>query len=171
MKTLKKFIVITERLSGVLGSIASCLVAIMITLVGVEVFMRYVFDNPPLLADEFAAYLLVAVSFFGISQAFLEGSHVKITFLSDKLSIEKARWLRLFILVFSEIFLIIMVYSNYEYLSFSMMIDERSSSWVHFPLKYSQSTILIGFTLFAIVLLGHIAKLTLEIRNQDQSTI
>jgi len=171
MKALEKFIVFTEKLSGVFGSIASCLVAIMIALVGVEVFMRYVFNNPPLIADEFAAYLLVAVSFFGLSQAFLEGSHVRITFLSDKLSTIIARWLRLIILVMSETFLIIMVYSNYEYLTFSIMINERSSSWINFPLKYSQATILIGFSVFTIVVLGHIAKVTLEIRNQRKSTI
>lgn len=171
MKKIEKIIGFTEKLSDLFGGIAGCLVAIMMALVCIEVLMRYVFNNPPLVADEFAAYLLVVVSFFGISQAFLEGSHVKITFLADRLSIKKAQWLRLIILAMSEVFLVVMIFSNYEYLSFSMMINERSSSWIHFPLKYPQSSILIGFAVFSIVVLGHIAKLVLELKNHDPSQV
>ncbi len=169
MKKLSKIIGFTEGLSSFFGGIASGLVAIMMVLVCFEVLMRYVFSKPPLVADEFAGYLLVAVSFFGISQAFLEGSHVRITFLADRLSRKKAQWSRLVILLLSELFVIIMVYSNYDYLSFSIMINERSSSWAHFPLKYPQSTILIGFVVFSIVVLGHILKSIKELIEPNAS--
>ena len=158
MKHIEKAISLTERLGNLLGVISGWMVAIMMLLVGVEVFMRYIFNKPPLVADEFSAYLLVAISFFGISQAFLADSHVRITFVVDRISKTNARRVRLVTLILSEILIIVMCISSYHYLSFSFMINERSPSWVNFPLKYPQSTVLIGFSVFALVVLGQIAK-------------
>ena len=165
MKTIEKAINLTERLGRLLGVISGWMVAVMMLLVGVEVFMRYVFNKPPLIADEFSAYLLVAISFFGISQASLAGSHVRITFLVDRIPTAMARWIRLATLILTETLVILMCIASYHYLSFSFMINERSPSWINFPLKYPQSTVLIGFGAFALVVLGQIARILQEPRK------
>ncbi len=147
-----------EFIGNLLGKLSEWLVAIMMVLVVVEVFMRYVLNKPPLIADEFAGYLLVAVSYLGISYTFMEGGHVRITFLVDKLPPKVAKWLRVFSLIVSEIFVLVMCFACYHHLSFSIMINERSSTWLNFPLKYPQATLLIGFFVYALVLLGQIYK-------------
>lgn len=150
---------LTMYLGDFLGKLSGWMVAIMMVLVAFEVFMRYVLNKPPLIADEFAAYLLVAISYLGIAYTFMEGGHVRITFLVDKIPPKVAKWLRLCTLIISEIFVIAMCIACYQYLSFSIMINERSASWLNFPLKYPQATLLIGFIAYALVLLGQIYKI------------
>lgn len=169
MKKLEQAISLTRLLGNVLGYLSGWLVAVMMLLVGVEVFMRYVFNKPPLVADEFAGYLLVAVSFLGIAYAFLVEGHVRITFVVDRVPAGVSRWMRLVTLVVLEVFIIVMCVSSYKYLSFSVMINERSPSWLHFPLKYPQATILIGFLVFALVAFGQIVKIIRSLKDQPGS--
>jgi TRAP-type C4-dicarboxylate transport system permease small subunit len=157
MKNLERInIGLTMFLGNFLGKLSGWMVAIMMVLVAFEVFMRYVLNKPPLIADEFAAYLLVAVSYLGIAYTFMEGGHVRITFLVSKVPPKVAKWLRLFTLIIGEIFVIVMCIACYQYLSFSIMINEKSATWLNFPLKYPQATLLIGFFVYALVLLAKI---------------
>jgi TRAP-type C4-dicarboxylate transport system permease small subunit len=166
MNKLERTINVTTVLGNTLGRLSGWLVAIMMVLVFVEVFMRYIFNKPPLIADEFAGYLLVAVSFLGIAYTHLVKGHVRITFLVNRVPPHVTLWLRLITLLISEAFIIVMCYASYEYLAFSVMINERSPSWLNFPLKYPQATVLIGFLVFAVVMLGQIIQTAITIANK-----
>jgi TRAP-type C4-dicarboxylate transport system permease small subunit len=166
MKKLERTINVTTVLGNTLGRLSGWLVALMMVLVFVEVFMRYIFNKPPLIADEFAGYLLVAVSFLGIAYTHLVKGHVRITFLVNRVPPHVTLWLRLITLLISEAFIIVMCYASYEYLAFSAMINERSPSWLNFPLKYPQATVLLGFLVFAVVMLGQIIQTAITIANK-----
>lgn len=166
MKKLERTINVTTVLGNTLGRLSGWLVALMMVLVFVEVFMRYIFNKPPLIADEFAGYLLVAVSFLGIAYTHSVKGHVRITFLVNRVSPHMTLWLRLITLLIGEAFIIVMCYASYEYLAFSVMINERSPSWLNFPLKYPQATVLIGFLVFAVVMLGQIIQTAITIANK-----
>ena len=158
MRTWKRVVKLTTALGNSLGRLSGWAVALMMLLVIVEVFMRYIFNKPPLIADEFAAYLLVAASFLGIAYTHLVKGHVRITFLVNRVSPTAAKWFRVFTLILSEAFIIVMCVASYKYLAFSIMINERSPSWLNFPLKYPQATVLIGFFVFSLVMLGQLIK-------------
>jgi TRAP-type C4-dicarboxylate transport system permease small subunit len=158
MKKLERMIHWTVQVGNILGQISGWMVAVMMFLIGYEVFMRYIFNNPPIIADEIAAYLVVAVSYLGIAYTFTQGGHVRITLLVSNVPPRVAKWLRVFTMMISEAFIIVMCVACYKYLSFSIMINERSASWLNFPFKYPQATLLIGFLAYALVLLGKIVK-------------
>ena len=79
----------------------------MIVLIFVEVFMRYVIGQPPMVADEFSAYMLVALSFIGAAYTWREKGHVRITALVTHLPIPVAKWLRLVTMSLALLFSII----------------------------------------------------------------
>ena len=88
-----------ERLVGSLaalgGYFSGWLVLVMVVLVFVEVFTRYVLNRPLMLADELSAYMLVALCFLGAAYTWKEGAHVRITALVSRLPAKVASWLRL----------------------------------------------------------------------------
>ncbi len=167
MKKIEHSIQWAVSLGNFLGWISGGMVAVMMALVGYEVLMRYVFDRPPILADELGAYLLVAVSYLGLAYTFMTGGHVRITFLVGKMKPQWAAWLRLSTLTVSWIFIFGMCIACYEYLDFSIMINEKSASWLNFPLKYPQATLLIGFIAYGLVVLCEILKVCLHLKRSD----
>ena len=99
-----KFERIIESISNVGGYFSGWLVPLMIVLVLYEVFMRYVVHQPPMVADEFSAYMLVA------------------------------------------------------------MLHMASSTWLNFPLQGPQMTLVIGFSILALLQVVEITKVITDIR-------
>ncbi len=169
MRKLQRGVKTVEFLSNTLGSLSGWMIAIMMLLVVIEVFMRYVLNRPLLIADEFSGYLLVAVSFLGISYGFLKGAHVRITFVIDRLSKRKVNWLRMITLAIGQFFIIIMCIGAYECIIFCGTLNERSGSWINFPLKYPMITIFIGFVIFELVLVVHFVNTLFTVTRGDET--
>ncbi len=92
---------IIDSVSNVLGYFSGWLVALMMLLIFFEVFMRYVVNQPPMLADEFGAYMLIALSFLGAAYTWREKGHVRITSVVSRLPPKVASYLRVITLVFA----------------------------------------------------------------------
>jgi len=60
---MRSLAIIIEKLASGSGFISGLLVPIMMILIVVEVFMRYVLHRPLMIADEFRADMLVALSY------------------------------------------------------------------------------------------------------------
>ena len=65
-------------IANLVGFLSAWLVPLMMMLVVVDVFMRYVMRHPLMIADEFSAYLLVALSFLGFAYTWRQGGHVRV---------------------------------------------------------------------------------------------
>ena len=89
------FVKIVDKAADVSGYLSGWLAPMMVVLVAFEVFMRYVLHNPPMVADEFSAYMLVALSYVGLSYTWRQGGHVRITLLVSRLPDKAATWIRL----------------------------------------------------------------------------
>lgn len=59
--------------------------ATMVTVIFVQVIMRYVFHNSLSWSEELGKFLFVWLSWFGISVGARRGEHIKITLFTDKL--------------------------------------------------------------------------------------
>ncbi len=130
MKRLGSFI---ARLVNISGHVFGWLVPIMILLILFEVFMRYVVGQPPIIAEEFGAYMLVALSYLGLAYTWREKGHVRITALVDRLPTRVSGWLRLITLVFAFVLTLALTHSGYTYLALSFktgMIIEKSTFYV-----------------------------------------
>lgn len=158
MKLLRRTADIFGKTVTLGGYISGWLVFLMMLLTVFEVFMRYVVHRPPLIADEFSAYMLVAVSFIGMAYTWKIGGHVRITALVDRIPAKAARWLRLVMLFLALVFSAIMVKVSISYMFYSFKIHMTSATWLRVPQQGPQMTLPIGFTLLCLWLIVEIIR-------------
>jgi len=147
------------------GYLSGWLVLLMMLLVLAEVFMRYVMNNPLMLADEFAAYMLVAVSFIAGAYTWKEKGHVRITVLVSRMPPKVSCWLRLITLFLALGVAIALVQSGYSLLQTSFRLHMESGSWLHFPLQGPHMTLIIGFILLSLLIMVEIARAITNLRR------
>jgi TRAP-type C4-dicarboxylate transport system permease small subunit len=156
---------IIEILANIGGNVAGWLVPLMMLLVVFEAFMRYILNRPPLIADEFAGYMLVAVSYLGMAFTWKQKGHIRITFLVSKLPFSISSPLRLVTLVIAFIFSLVLTRSSYVFMVSSFKFHLSSSTWAHFPLQGPQMTLTIGFVFLSLLLALEITKAIINIRS------
>ncbi len=162
VKRLGRFI---EGLANGFGYLSGWLVPLMMLLVVFEVFMRYALNRPPAIADEFSAYMLVALSYLGAAYTLKEKGHVRITALVSRLPTRVSSWLRLITLVIALVFALGLSVAAYGYIVFSFKMGMKSWSWISFPLQGPQMTVVIGFILLSLVFMVKIVKAVINIRS------
>lgn len=161
---MEKLAKIIDKLADLMGYVSGWMVPIMVVLVAVEVFMRYILHNPPMVADEFSAYLLVALSMMGLAYTWRQGGHVRITLLVSRLPVKVASWVRLFTLTLTLVFMIGITKASFEMIVYAREIGLRSDTWLIFPLFWPQLTVFIGFVMLTLLLPVEILRVILKIR-------
>jgi TRAP-type C4-dicarboxylate transport system permease small subunit len=144
------------------------------SLVLFEVIMRYLVHQPPIVADELSAYMLVALAFIGLAYTWKERGHVRITALVAHLPPRVASWIRLLILCCALVISVILTQASYQYLAFSIKLHLASATHLRVPLQGPQTPLLIGFTILSLLLLVEIGKAIAKIRrgeNVEEATI
>ncbi len=134
-----------EKVSYLCGYLSGWLVPLMMMLVVVDVFMRYVMQQPLMIADEFSAYMLVALSFLGFAYTWRQGGHVRVEVVVNYLPTRVYNWVRLIGLILTFIFMIEMDRAAYKMIAYALEMKMRSSTWLMFPLFWPQLTIFVGF--------------------------
>jgi len=154
-------------MANIVGYIAGWLVLLMMLLVLVEVFSRYVFNRPLMVANEFGSYLLVAVSYLAAAYAWKEKGHVRITVLVSRLPARVSSWLRLITMLLALVVAFGLSQSAYSYLQTSFRLGMASGSWLHFPLQGPHMTLMIGFTLLSLILMVEVTRAIKKLRRGE----
>jgi TRAP-type C4-dicarboxylate transport system permease small subunit len=136
----------------------------MMMLVLFEVVMRYVVHQPPIVADEVSAYMLVALSFIGLAYTWKERGHVRITALVSRLPARVSSWIRLVMLFMALGISVMLTRASYEYLAFSFKIHMTSATHLRVPLQGPQTPLFIGFALLTLLLVVEVAKAIVKLR-------
>lgn len=156
MRSLVRIIeTVTEIFSG---HVQAWLTMALVILVMVDVTSRYVMQNPLAVSDEYGGFCLVAITCIGLAYAWKTGSHVRVEFITKKLSIGMRRKLRLLTLLLAFAFTGFMVFGAYKLVSISLMFGTRSTSWLRTPIAWPQMTIVIGAVLLFLQLVVEIVK-------------
>jgi len=153
-----------DRLADFVGYLSGWLVPIMMMLVVVDVFMRYVMHQPLMVADEFSAYMLVALSFLGFAYTWRQGGHVRVEVVVNYLPPRLYKWVRLVGLILTFIFMCEMDRAAYKMIVYALEMKMRSSTWLMFPLFWPQLTIFVGFVLLTLMLAVDIVHAGVELR-------
>ena len=143
------------------------LVILMALLIFVEAVSRYVFNWALMLSDELAGYMLVAMVYIGSAYTWRQRAHVRITFLTSRLSPKAENWMRMISMSVVFIFLITLLWSTYTFLIMSFKYQMHSSSWLRLPLQIPHLTLMIGFSLFTIVVIIDITRAIIKIRSGE----
>ena len=161
---MKPVRIIIEKTADFFGYVSGWLVPVMMLLVAVEVFMRYVLHDPAMVADEFSAYMLVGLSYLGLAYTWRQGGHVRITLLVSRLPAKAAGWIRLFVLILIFMFMIGITHAGWEMIVYARQIGLRSDTWLTFPLFWPQLTVFVGFLLLTLTLPLEIIRVYMKIR-------
>jgi TRAP-type C4-dicarboxylate transport system permease small subunit len=165
---MKQIAKLLEKIAYLGAYVSGLLVPLMMMLVVVEVFMRYVLHQPLMLADEFSAYMLVAVSYLGTAYTWRQGGHVRVTVLVSRLSSRTAGWMRFIGLILVLIFMIELDRVSYKMITYALQINLRSSTWLMFPLFWPQLTVFIGFVLLTLLVVIDIVQAFIKIRAGEK---
>ena len=161
---MKQFASAIDRLADFVGYLSGWLVPLMMMLVVVDVFMRYVMHQPLMVADEFSAYMLVALSFLGFAYTWRQGGHVRVEVVVNYLPPKLYAWVRLIGLILTFIFMIEMDRAAYKMIAYALQMKMRSSTWLMFPLFWPQLTIFVGFVLLTLMLAVDIVQAGVTLR-------
>ena len=162
---MEKFARSIQRLSYGTGYAAGVVLLAIIVLTMVEVISRYVLRNPLILSDELGGYAMVVVSFLGLAFCAQEKGHIRITFIVERLDPRMTGYIRIASLVLGLAFITVAAWVSWKFLGDSFARDMRSNSMLRTPLKWPQMAIPVGFTLFALVLLGHLVSAVRHLRE------
>jgi TRAP-type C4-dicarboxylate transport system permease small subunit len=156
---LRRIVQTMDLLSDWVGHLMGWLVFLLMALILVEVFTRYVLPSAPIaVADEMGGYALVAVTFLGLGYTWKEGGHVRVEFLVNVLPRGLQRALRLFTLLIATVFAAVMIKASYDMVSFTVMFGTRSGSWLRIPMQWPQLSLIVGSTLLFLQLLAELVK-------------
>ena len=154
---------ILEKTADICGHVSAALVPLMVLLVAFEVVMRYGVQNPPMVADEFSAYMLVALSYLGLAYTWRKGGHVRITLLVSNLPAKLAGYVRLFSLTLVFAFMVAMSWYGYKMIAYALEINLRSDTWLTMPLVWPMATVFVGFVMLTLILPAEIMKVLNQI--------
>jgi TRAP-type C4-dicarboxylate transport system permease small subunit len=161
---MEKFVRFIDKLSYATGFVAGLVLLAIIVLTMVEVVSRYALNNPLILSDELGGYALVAVTFLGLAYCAQEKGHIRITFIVERLSPVTTGRIRIVTLALGLVFVGVAAWVSWQFLADSFARGMRSNSMLMTPLKWPQMVMPIGFTLFALVLLGQFVKALQNLR-------
>ncbi len=161
MEQFTKFI---GKLSYGTGYAAGLVLLAIVMLTMVEVVSRYALQNPLILSDELGGYAMVAVSFLGLAYCAQENGHIRITFIVERIDPRTNGYIRIASLVLGLAFIAVAAWASWSFLGDSFTRNMRSNSLLATPLKWPQMALPIGFTLFALILLGQLVKAVQRLR-------
>ena len=156
---MRHFFIETARklsLGGVF--IASILLIMLVVLILVEITLRYFFNTSTMRADEYSGYLYLALVCFGFGHTFLRDGHIRITFLTAKLSTKASSWVDIFaglstvgLLLFIFYRTVLLTWDSYQ----TGVVSEGVSAT---PLFIPQLALPLGFALFSMAVIAFILQ-------------
>ena len=157
---------IAELIDGVTnfsGVIAGIAMLLGVALVIGEILMRIAFNSTLYITEEYTAYLMVAITFLGLSYALKEKAHIRMVFLPKLLKGRALTSLDIYCYVIGIIIFALITYSTYNYFWDSFINKSRSMQISKTYLAIPQFLMPLGsltMTLqFAAELIRSIAKL------------
>ena len=125
-------------------AIAGLGLLVMTGLVTADVIMRRLFNAPIIFADEVAGYLLVLVTFMGVSYTLKEEGHIQVRVIVDQISPRKRLLLKLIWCVFGIVFTMLLLFLASELVWESYDMNAFSPTPSQLPLFPFQIVIPIG---------------------------
>lgn len=147
-----------SRAGAVVGVVA---LAAMVLLITAQVVSRRVLSVPLVIADEVSGYLLVILTFMGLGYALLNGDHIQVTLLTDRLGARTRARLRVAWCLIAVPYLALLVVRTAVLAWDSFRNQTFSVSATNVLLWPIQAFVPLGF---AVLLLQLLAELVLAAR-------
>lgn len=165
---MEKFVRAIDRISHAFGIIAGLMMLIGVALVLTEIFVRALFDNTLYITEEYTAYLMVAITFFGLAYTLKEKGHIRMVFLHKFIKGGKAR---IFLDIYSfmvglAMFTVITITST-DFVWDSVVSGTRSMQISKTYLAIPQSAMPLGSLLITLQFAAQIVRSIIKLRTGE----
>ena len=127
---------------GVAAAALSLLASLV--LIVYSVVMRYLLGRPAAWVDELVGYLLVACVMLAAADALLEGEHLAVDLLTERLSPHGKRLALLAGLVCVGLSALLLAVEGYDMVAFSAMVGLMSNGYMAVPMWVPQLLVPVG---------------------------
>jgi TRAP-type C4-dicarboxylate transport system permease small subunit len=141
MQALFRLIRAVARLGLALAAVA---MLASLALIVYAVVQRYVLDTPVPWTDELVGYLLVAMVMLATADALLEGEHISVDMLTERLGERGKRITLLLGLVASAATGVLILVEGTGMVSFARMVGLRSNGYLAMPMWMPQLLVPVG---------------------------
>ncbi len=145
-----------RKLSNGGAFVASTLLVVLVVLILVEIVLRSFFNASTMRADEYSGYLYLALVCFGFGYTFMRDGHIRITFLTSKVSSKTSSLIDIFagiatlgVLCFTFYRTLLMSFDSYH----TQVVSEGVSAT---PLYIPQMVLPLGLLLFIVAVISYI---------------
>ena len=143
---------------------ASVLLAMIVLLIFLNVFMRYIMDASLSWGEELTLWLFVWFVWLGVSYAFHTGDHVRITALRDLLSARNRLYIDVMIALCVLVFLLVLTFECIKLIMMPFVINQ-SSVVLGLPIPILYASAPVGAALSSIRVVQHLIRTLRLIAN------
>jgi TRAP-type C4-dicarboxylate transport system permease small subunit len=136
---------------------ASVLLAMIVLLIFLNVFMRYIMDASLSWGEELTLWLFVWFVWLGVSYAFHTGDHVRITALRDLLSARNRLYIDVMIALCVLVFLLVLTFECIKLIMMPFVINQ-SSVVLGLPIPILYASAPVGAALSSIRVVQHLIR-------------
>jgi C4-dicarboxylate transporter DctQ subunit len=147
MRALERLVRALARL-GVALAAASLLASMLV--IGYSVVMRYFANQPVPWVDELAGYLLVASVMLAAADALLEGEHIRVDLLVERLSARGRHVAAMIGLLAVFASAALLAVEGADMVAFSRMVDLKSNGYLAVPMWLPQVLVPAGAVLMGL---------------------
>jgi TRAP-type C4-dicarboxylate transport system permease small subunit len=158
---------ILDRLSLGLTHVASIGLVLLVVLVNVDIFARYLLNRSTMIADEYGGYLFVWITMLGVLHTLRAERFLNVMFVVERLSPRGRNLLGISAAGIGFVVCAILAYGTIRLVNTSVMFGTRSIQYSGTPLVWPQLILPVGFVLLCVAYLQEIARRSLGVARQD----
>jgi len=166
-KKIDNFIGVLSKIGIVMAGV--CLL-LMTGLICFEVIARSFFDYSTGVCDEMSAYLLIAVTFFGVSYTFKEDGFIRVDIIYTRIPEKWRNLLDISLYLLSFVYVITVLLYVWKYWMRTYMLQMTSNYISRTPLYIPQTVMVIGMFLLVLQMILCFCKLLIKKRATEQNS-
>ena len=164
MDTLLRFI---DRLNRGMAHVASILLGLTVLLILLEIFLWNVYEKTTLIADEYSAYALAIIVFWGAGLTLRDSGHIRIELLLKLLPSRIALWIEVAATVTSTGFVGYLLYYLYRMVYSTWNYNSTSGTLTNTPIWIPQAILFLGASAFLLQLIASTFRAVKKLKNSS----
>lgn len=163
---MEKLIRFVDRISHIFGLIAGLFILLGVALVIAEIIVRNIFNSTLYITQEYTAYFMVAITFFGLAYTLKEKGHIRLEFMYKFAKTGRARaFLDIYSLMVGLILFSVITYTTADFFWDSVVSGSRSMQLSKTYLAIPRFAMPLGSLIVTLQFSAEIAKSIKKIKT------
>lgn len=149
-----------DRLLVNIGQLFAWIWVILMAVIILNVFMRYVLGEGRIELEELQWHLYAVGWMIGLSYCYVADDHVRVDLIHDRMTLKMQAWVELLGIVFLLMpFLLMILWYAIPFISYSWELGEVSEAPGGLPYRWAVKAVLfIGFALLTLALISRLSR-------------